>query len=150
MDANNPNVISDEDDRKQRLAEADMEQRLAEALMKQRDEAAAGLVRALLIINGGSIVALLAFVHAVLPNFPALASSAAWSLIVLTVGASAAAAFHLLRYLASWYHQNSLTQKWKKYQKFYFASAWVSLGSFIIGMLIIAIRLLWGINGCTP
>ena len=73
-------------------------------LMKQRNEAIAELVKALLIINGGGAVALLAFLQSAWVQEKALVVPVAYAVSVLGFGSLLAAACHLLRYHASWYH----------------------------------------------
>jgi len=65
----------------------------AEARTKQRDQTAAELVRALLIINGGGVVALLAFLQAIWSSDKAVAKSVVIALVVFAIGAALAAAF---------------------------------------------------------
>jgi len=69
-------------------------------LMKQRNEAIAELVKALLIINGGGAVALLAFLQSPWVQDKALVAPVAYAVPMLAFGSLSAAACHLLRYHA--------------------------------------------------
>jgi hypothetical protein len=73
----------------------------SDTLTKQRDESATELVKALLIINGGGAVALLAFWQATWSSAPDLAKPTLVGNAVLSFGALSAASFHFFR------HQNA-------------------------------------------
>lgn len=100
-------------------------------LTRQRDEAAAQLVRALLIINAGGAGALLLFLQAIWVASRELAKPIVIALIILSFGAVAAAAFHLFRHQASLRHQSGDTQAREKFDRLYLTSASVSLLAFI-------------------
>jgi hypothetical protein len=110
----------------------------AEARTRQRDQAASELVRGLLLINGGGAAALLAFLQAIWSN-EALAKPTIVALVILSVGASLAAAFHFFRHEASWYHQSGDLKRWAKFERLYRWSALVSLIAFLAGILVVAI-----------
>lgn len=111
----------------------------AEARTKQRDQAASELVRALLIINGGGAVALLAFLQAIWASEKALAKPTIAALVALAFGAVCAAAFHFFRHQASWYNQKTEKEKWAKFRRFYLVSAALSLIAFVVGTAIVAL-----------
>jgi len=111
----------------------------AEARTRQRDQAASELVRALLIINGGGAAALLAFLQAIWSSNKALAKPTIVALVIFSVGAALAAAFHLFRHQASWYHQSGDLKRWAKFDRLYLVSASLSLIAFLAGVLVVAI-----------
>jgi archaellum biogenesis protein FlaJ (TadC family) len=110
----------------------------AEARTKQRDQTAGELVRALLIINGGGAVALLAFLQAIWSSDKAVAKSVVIALVVFAIGAALAAAFHLFRHQASWYQQSDEHAQWEKFRRFYLLSASLSLVAFVVGVAVVA------------
>src|SRR5260370_34919685 len=69
--------------------------------MQQRNESAAELVKALLIINGGGAVALLAFLQASLGSAPAFSKPTVIGGAFLSFCALSAPVFPFFRYLAS-------------------------------------------------
>jgi hypothetical protein len=111
----------------------------AEARTKQRDQAAADLVRALLIINAGGAGALLLFLQTIWSSDKALAGPTVVALVILSVGAVLGAAFHLLRYEASWYHQNKDLKRWGRFRLLYLIAAYLSLLAFVAGVGVVAI-----------
>jgi hypothetical protein len=104
---------------------------------KQRNEAATELVKALLIINGGGAVALLAFLQAIWVDSHDLAKPTVIGIAFLSFGAAAAAAFHIFRHQASWHHQSGSEDDWVKFRCLYLVSASVSLIAFVVGVSII-------------
>ena len=111
-------------------------------LMKQRNESVAELVKALLIINGGGAVALLAFLQAIWIPSRVLAKPIAIGISFLAFGALLAAAFHLFRHQASWYHQKGEKEQWAKFRRFYLFSASVSLLAFVAGIGVVVVGVL--------
>ena len=112
-------------------------------LMKQRNEAMAELVKALLIINGGGAVALLAFLQAIWGHSRAtLAQPTVLAIALLSAGALLAASCHLFRHQASWYHQSGRIAMWKWFRRGYLTSAALSLGAFASGVCIVVIGVL--------
>jgi hypothetical protein len=111
--------------------------------MKQRNESATELVKALLIINGGGAVALLAFLQAVWSTAPTLAKPTVLGIVFLSAGALSAAAFHFFRHQASWFHQSDEKSQWAKFRRLYLACASVSLLAFLVGMCIVSLGI-WG------
>lgn len=114
-----------------------------EARTRQRDQAASDLVRALLLINGGGVAALLAFLQAIWVTEKGLAKPTIAALVILALGAAMGAAFHLFRHQASWYQQQDDT-RWRKFRCLYLASASLSLIAFISGIAVVAIGA-WGL-----
>ena len=112
------------------------------ALTTQRDTAAAELVKALLIINGGGAVALLAFLQAIWVPSRELAKPTIIAVTLLAAGALAAAAFHLLRYHASWHHQTGDTKSWAKFRRLYVFCATISLIAFLIAVIVVSVGVL--------
>jgi hypothetical protein len=112
----------------------------------QRDKSATELVRALLIVNGGGAAALLVFLQAIWKSDPLPAKSTAWAIVILGLGAFLAAAFHLLRYEASWYHGNGQMTLWWIFRKLYLSAAIASLVAFVSATVIFAIGALWTIS----
>lgn len=110
-----------------------------ETLTEQRNEAARELVRALLIINGGGAVALLAFLQAIWPYEKGFAKPIIIAVVVLAIGAVSGAAFHLFRHQASWHHQQGDKKLSAKFRGFYLVSASVSLLAFLLAIAIIAV-----------
>jgi len=106
-------------------------------LTEQRNQALAELVKALLIINGGGAVALLAFLQSAWAQDRMLVKPVACGVAVLAFGSVFAAACHLLRYYASWYHESGNAARFKFFRLCYLLSAWASLGAFVIGILIV-------------
>ena len=109
-------------------------------LMKQRNEAIAELVKALLIINGGGAVALLAFLQSAWVQEKALVVPVAYAVSVLAFGSLLAAACHLLRYHASWYHQSGNTARSARFRRFYLVIAWASLFAFAGGVAVVVVN----------
>jgi len=108
-------------------------------LMEQRNEAIAELVKALLIINGGGSVALLAFPQSPWVQDKALVVPVAYAVSMLAFGSLSAAACHLFRYHASWSHQSGNTARWAWYRRFYLLFAWASLVAFAGGVAIVVV-----------
>ena len=106
-------------------------------LRTQRDESIAELVKALLIINGGGAVALLAFLQSKWVQDKALVVPVACAVGTLASGSLLAAACHLLRYYASWYHQRGNTTLSARFRRFYLLSACASLCAFAVGVVIV-------------
>jgi archaellum biogenesis protein FlaJ (TadC family) len=100
--------------------------------------AATELVKALLIINGGGAVALLAFLQAIWAQNRELAKPTIIALIFFAVGAVTAAAFHLFRHQASWHHQDKNEKKWAKFRRLYLVSASISLIAFIVAVGVVS------------
>jgi len=105
-------------------------------LTEQRSEAMAELVKALLIINGGGAVALLAFLQSAWVQNIKLVVPVACAVAFLAFGSLLAAACHLLRYYASWYHQKG-DDRWTWFRRFYLFFAWASLFVFGIGVAVV-------------
>src|SRR5947208_6502780 len=105
-------------------------------LMKQRDEAFTELVKALLIINGGGAVALLAFLQTTWVQSKALIGVVVVAIAAMAAGALVAAAVHLLRYQASWSHQSGETAKWARFRRLYLFAASLSLILFAIVLVV--------------
>jgi hypothetical protein len=104
---------------------------------KQRNEAATELVKALLIINGGGAVALLAFLQAIWVPSHVLAKPTVIGIAFLAFGALLAAAFHLFRHQASLKYQFGTVEEGKKFDRFYVFTAWLSLISFVLGVAVV-------------
>jgi uncharacterized membrane protein YidH (DUF202 family) len=111
----------------------------AEARTRQRDQAAAELVRALLLINGGGAAVLLAFLQAIWKEDKALANTTIWTLVALSVGAGLTALFHLCRYRASVHYQRGDSRRGEKFARFYNVAASLSLLAFGVGIIMLAI-----------
>jgi len=108
-------------------------------LMEQRNEAITELVKALLIINGGGAVALLAFLQSAWVQDKALVAPVAYAVSALAFGSLFAAACHLLRYYASWYHQSENTARSARFRRLYLLFALASLFAFASGVAIIVV-----------
>jgi hypothetical protein len=106
-------------------------------LTEQRSEAMAELVKALLIINGGGAVALLAFLQSAWVQDNRLVVPVACAVGFLAFGSLFAAACHLLRYYASWHHQKGDDTRWARFRRFYLLFALASLSVFGIGVVVI-------------
>jgi hypothetical protein len=111
---------------------------------KQRNEAATELVKALLIVNGGGAVALLAFLQAIWVSAHGLAKPIVLGIAFFAIGAFAAAAFHLLRHEASYEHQFGKGSLKRLYDFGYRAAAVISLLAFLGGILEV-IRGVWDV-----
>jgi hypothetical protein len=111
----------------------------SDTLTKQRDESATELVKALLIINGGGAVALLAFLQATWSSAPDLAKPTLLGIAVLSFGALSAASFHFFRHQTSWFFQRRDTSRWAKYRCLYLWSASLALIAFALGICIFGI-----------
>ncbi len=124
------------------------------ARAQQRDQAATELVRALLIVNAGGAGALLVFLQAVWKIDTSLVKPTVWALSFLCFGALCAAAFHLLRYEASWYQQNDWLQGWRNLRRAYLGAAIVALLAFLAGVVVLAVGMLsvlaTGVKTVTP
>ena len=110
-------------------------------LTEQRNQAIAELVKAMLIINGGGGVALLAFLQSPWVQNKMLVKPVACAVAVLAFGSAFAAACHLLRYYASWYHQSGNAARFTLFRLSYLLSAWASLGAFAVGVLIVVVSI---------
>jgi hypothetical protein len=104
---------------------------------KQRNEAAAELVKALLIINGGGAVALLAFLQAIWVPSRALAKPTVIGIAFLAFGALLAAAFHLFRHQASMHYQFGASKDGQKFDWLYIFVASASLIAFLVGVCVV-------------
>ena len=124
------------------------------ARAQQRDQAATELVRALLIVNAGGAGALLVFIQAVWKIDTSLVKPTVWALSFLCFGAMCAAAFHLLRYEASWYYQNNWLRGWRNLRRAYLGAAIAALLAFLVGVVVLAVGMLsilaTGIKTATP
>jgi hypothetical protein len=130
------------------------QERIALAHAQQRDQAASELVRALLIVNAGGAGALLVFLQAVWKVDTSLVKPTVWALSFLSFGALCAAAFHLLRYEASWYHSNKWLRGWRSLRRAYLATAIGALLAFGVGVGVLAVGMLsvlaTGVKTATP
>jgi hypothetical protein len=106
---------------------------------KQRNESATELVKALLIINGGGAVALLAYLQAIWIPSPVLARPTIIGIGCLAFGVLVAATFHLFRHQASLHYQFGTKEAGKKFDRLYLVSASVSLIAFLIGVSVVLI-----------
>jgi len=111
----------------------------AEALMKQRNEAMSELVKALLIVNGGGAVALLAFLERTWSSARVLVKPTAIGVAFLAGGALLAGALHLFRYYASWHHQKGSHAERDKHTRFYLTCAALSIIAFAIGVSVVVV-----------
>ena len=109
---------------------------------RQRNEAATELVKALLIINGGGAVALLAFLQAIWVPSRVLAKPTVTAIALLAFGALLAAAFHLFRHQASLQYQFGSQADGQKFDRLYLFAASASLVSFIAGVSVVVIGIL--------
>jgi hypothetical protein len=66
--------------------------------------------------------------------------------VILGLGAFCAAAFHLFRYEASWYHGNGQMTLWRAFRGLYLGAAIASLAAFAAGTVILAVGVLWNIS----
>lgn len=104
---------------------------------KQRNETATELVKALLVINGGGAVALLAFLQAIWTQHHTLAKPTAIGIALLALGALLAASFHIFRHQASISYQFGTTEQGQRYDCLYLVAAWLSLAAFFIGIVVV-------------
>ena len=114
----------------------------AEARTRQRDQAASELIKGLLLINAGGAGALLIFLQAIWKDSRELATPIVIAIIILSVGAAAAAAFHLFRHQASWHHQFGTREDQEMFDRLYLGSAIISLLLFILGVATVAFGVL--------
>jgi hypothetical protein len=108
-------------------------------LTRQRDESFRELIKALLILNGGGAVALLAFLQAVWTDSRALARPTICAIAALAIGALLAAASHLFRYEASWHWQRGEIDRWSRDRRIYLLLPSLSLALFVVGVAIVVV-----------
>ena len=114
---------------------------------EQRNEAMIETVKGLLFMNGGASVALLAFLHTTWERHQSLSKFIFFGILFMVVGIFLAGCVNFFRYHASEAFQMSLKgvvtagPRFKNYRSWYLKSAYLSLVSFLAGMLIV----LWGV-----
>ena len=106
-------------------------------LTEQRNQAMSELVKALLIINGGGAVTLLAFLQSPWVQDKKLVVPVACAVAALALGSLFAAACHLLRYYASWHHQSRDEDRFERFRRFYLCCAYASLFAFAVGVAVV-------------
>lgn len=105
----------------------------------RRDSMAEHGLKALLLLNGGGAVALLAFLQAVWvkEQMLALVPWIIWAILSLVLGAAMAGAVHFLRYMASMVYQRDGKDEGRKVTKVH---GWATVASFVlflVGMSIV-------------
>jgi uncharacterized membrane protein YeiB len=121
----------------------------------QRNDAMREGVKALVLMNGGGAVALLAFLQAVWFKAPALVKFILWGIALLVIGVGLAGLVHLFRVHTSnatqWMlnlaqHEprhvegvQSALAKARLHQRLYLACAYASLVSFIVGVGVVLV-----------
>jgi hypothetical protein len=101
----------------------------------QRNESVKEGVTALLLMNGGGAVALLAFLQATWQSDPVLAGYVVSAMVYLVMGVALAGLVHLLRFQASWNFQAGRRHSW--WHRAYVGSAFLSILAFVVGMIVI-------------
>jgi hypothetical protein len=109
----------------------------SEHFTRQRDEASKEGVRGLLIINGGSAVALLAFLQAIWLQDKLLAKYVVLSISILALGVLFGGLSHFLRYHASYNYQRQREKRFWWFRRGYMGSWYISLTLFLFGISVV-------------
>lgn len=106
---------------------------------EQRNQAVSSAVTALVLINGGATVALLAFLQAMWDKNSGAMYAIVAGMLVYSLGVLFAALISLFRYQASLHFQGGNDAKYHCYH-FCFYAAWVgSMVAFLFGSLVVAV-----------
>jgi hypothetical protein len=108
----------------------------------RRDSMADQGLKALLLLNGGGAVALLAFLQAIWIKH-AMSALVAWivaALVCLVLGAATAGAVHFLRYMTSMTYQQEGADEGRKMTRVHGWATIISFIFFLFGMGIVIVR----------
>ena len=107
----------------------------------RRDSMAEQGLKALLLLNGGGAVALLAFLQAIWIKH-AMSALVAWivaALVCLVLGAATAGAVHFFRYMASMTYQMEGAGEGRKMTRLHGQATIISFVFFLLGMVIVVV-----------
>jgi hypothetical protein len=105
-------------------------------LTKQRGEAVTEGVKSLFLMNGGAVVALLAFLQAIWTINQQLARWVIGAIALFSAGVFLAGCVQLLRYSAS-YNLQGGNRRWMIYRRLYLGCAYASLAAFFFGVVVV-------------
>lgn len=106
---------------------------------EQRDEAMTEGVKSLFLMNGGAVVALLAFLQAIWTTDKSLAKWVVCAMVPFAAGVFLAGCVQLFRYHASYSLEDGDRSRFETYRERYLGCAYGALAAFLVGVIVVLI-----------